>query len=422
MRGYLRFLLTNARFLAFGLLVTLTASFGQTYFIALFSGQIRATFALSHGGFGLVYSLATLASGLSLIWLGRQIDRVELPTFTGVVLAGLSAAALLMVWAQGVLLLAVALFGLRLAGQGLLGHIAITSMARYFEPGRGKALGFATLGHALGEAVFPMLAVTLIGVLGWRLSWLGIALSVPLLFAPALLWLLRGHGERHAGWLGRVAAQDAAERDAPGDRHWSQADVLRDRHFWLLMPAVLAPSFIITGLFFHQVHLVAAKGWTLAWFALGFTVYASAALLASLLAGPLIDRWDARRLMPVYLLPMAAALAVLALFSDPVMAMLFMLLFGVSAGASQTVTAAMWAEVYGTRHLGAIRALVGAFSVLSSALSPAALGVLIDRGVSMEAIALLCLAEIILGIGLLALVFPDEVRGLLPGGRRPVRS
>ena len=87
--NYFRFVRQNRRFLAFGLLVALFSSFGQTYFIGLFSAELRAAFALSHGEFGLIYSLASLAAGLCLIWLGRFVDRLDLRLW----MALLSAAA-----------------------------------------------------------------------------------------------------------------------------------------------------------------------------------------------------------------------------------------------------------------------------------------------------------------------------------------
>lgn len=356
--------------------------------------------------------MATLASGLTLMWLGRQVDRLELRLFTGLVLAGFTAACLLMALAPVVPLLALALYGLRLGGQGLMTHIAITSMARYFEAGRGKALSFVPLGHALGEMLFPLLAVGAIAVLGWRGSWLTIAVLAGGVLAPLLFWLLAGQNERHARYLERSGGADGLQT-AGLRRHWSRPEVLHDPRFWLLLPAVLSSSFIITGIFFHQVHLVESKGWTLAWFASGFVVYAGTSLIAALAIGPLIDHASAARLMPFYLMPLGLGLAVLTVSNAPMAAMAFMLLGGITAGINQTVTSALWAELYGTLHLGAIRALVAAFSVLASALSPVMLGALIDLGVRIETMTALCFAYVVVAIALMVAVFRHEVRSLL---------
>ena len=69
MFAYLQLLRTYPHFLGFGVLLCASASFGQTWFISLFGGEIRAAFSLSHGDFGAIYSAATLASGVSLVWV-----------------------------------------------------------------------------------------------------------------------------------------------------------------------------------------------------------------------------------------------------------------------------------------------------------------------------------------------------------------
>jgi MFS family permease len=164
--------------------------------------------------------------------------------------------------------------------------------------------------------------------------------------------------------------------------------MLRDVRFYLIVPALIGPSFIVTGLFFHQVHLTEVKGWELSWFATCFAAYAASSTAGLIVTGALIDRLGAVRLMPIYLLPLCLGCAMLALGSHDLIALAFMSLAGMTSGAAVTVVTAMWAEVYGLGHLGAIRALGASLSVVSSALGPVAMGWLIDDGIAMEAIAL----------------------------------
>jgi MFS family permease len=373
--------------LAAGFLLALASSFGQTFFIALFGGEIRAELGLSHGAFGSIYSLATLASGVLMLWVGAALDRVSLRSYAAAAVAALAAACLLLAAIDSAWLLVLALFGLRLAGQGMMSHASITGMARAFLRHRGKAIALATLGHPAGEAVLPILAVSAAAAFGWRNVWLGAAGLLVLAF-PLLFRLLRGGGEPRPVASG--AAADQAEV-----RSYTRAAMLRDLRFYLLVPALLGPSFIVTGLFFHQVHLTEAKGWELSWFATCFAAYAAASTAALLLAGTLIDRLGAIRLMPVYLLPLGVGCAILALGRHDLVALAFMSLAGLTSGAAAAVVTAMWAEVYGLAHLGAIRALGASLSVISSALGPAAMGWLIDDGVSMEAIAFGAMAYLV---------------------------
>jgi sugar phosphate permease len=384
----LSFLRAHGRLLGFGVLMTFCSSVGQTFFISLFSGEIRAAFALSDGDFGSLYAIGTLTSAAVLLWAGRLVDRLPLPVFAAAVLLLLGATCLLMgaVWNAGALV--VALFGLRLFGQGLASHSAVVAMGRYFEAQRGRAVSVATLGHTLGEASLPAVAVAALALADWRQLWSGTAV---ILFAlvPLVFLLLKGQRARdaafHAERQGRGAGSDRALGAA-----------LRDPGLWLRLPALLASPFIGTGLIFHQVHLAATKGWPLSLMAGSFTVFAACSLATLLLTGPLVDRFGARRLVPVILVPLTLGCGILAAGDAPIVATLFMGLLGVTTGSGAVLLGALWAELYGVTHLGAIRAFATSAMVFSTGLAPAFMGLLIDHGLTMESIALGCAAYCLL--------------------------
>ncbi len=400
---YLSFVFAHARFLGFGFLLAFTSTFGQTFYIAMYGGEVRAAFALSHGEFGTVYAIGTLASGVLIIWAGRVIDRVDLRHYTLVLCALIAVACLAFSLAGGVVLLVLAIFLLRIAGQGLLSQAATVTMARYFPQNRrGRAVSIAALGFPTGQAVFPPAAVLLLALADWRTVWLASAAAVILLVPPLALWLLRGHDRRHARLLHRIRRFEGSGEKSPGQ--WTRRQVIRDPRFLLAMPAMLAPSFIITGLNFHQVHLAETKGWALSLYASGFAIYAVCQVITSVLVGLLVDRFGSRRLTHVYLLPLAAASLVIAVFDSPLAIIPFMALAGMTGGAGATLLATVWAELYGVLNLGSIRALVAGLSVISSSLAPAVFGWLIDATVSIEAIAATCSLYAIAGAVLLTLV------------------
>ncbi len=391
--------------LAFGFLMCFCSNVGQTFFISLFGGELRSAFSLSDGGFGAIYSLGTLASAAVLVWLGRLIDRSPLPVFAALVLAALAGVCLLMGWAWNVGALLAAVFGLRLFGQGLASHTAITAMARYFEAGRGRAISLASLGHTAGEAAFPALVVAALAIAGWRGIWTGAGLAL-LALMPLVFLLLRGHSARDASLKTSRQASGAARNDR------ALGEALRDTGLWLRLPALLAPSFIFTGLIFHQVRLAADKGWPLSLMAGSFTLFAVTAVAALLVAGPLVDRHSARRLVPLFLAPLALACAVLAASDSPLAAPLFLGLMGVNTGVTSVLLGALWAELYGLTHLGAIRAFGQSAMVFSSGLAPALMGWLIDWHVTVEAIALAC-ALYCLAASALAALAAGRPRGAL---------
>ncbi|MDP7548811.1 MAG: MFS transporter, partial [Alphaproteobacteria bacterium] len=366
--AYLQFLFNNRRFLGFGLFIAFFSAFGQTFFIAVFGPEIRAEFGLSHGGFGGYYAIGTAASGICLIWAGKLIDRFDLRWVTAFVCGALILACANMAMLPAAWALAPALFALRLSGQGLMSHTAMTSMGRYFEAERGRAVSIAILGFPMGVAVFPGLAVWLTTLLGWRMAWATIAIALALFLIPVALWLLRGHGVRHRFFLARTeteTGQSGSETtaDTAWRRQWTRAEVVRDPRFYMLCFAITAPSFIVTGLFFHQAQLAFAKGWSLAWMASAFVAYTVGAISANLAFGPLIDRYGARRLLPYYLYPLVLACLTIVLFDHPMAAVALTLLLGLTSGAGQTLVGAAWPEFYGVLHLGAIRALVMSMSV-----------------------------------------------------------
>ncbi len=381
--GYLAFARAHPRFLAFGFVMTFASSVGQTYFIGVFGPAVRADFALSHTAWSAIYMAGTLMSAALLPWTGRQIDRLALRSYTVLVCLGLVLAAAVMAAVPSAAWLVLAVFLLRQAGQGLASHVGTTAMARYFEADRGKAVALASLGFSVGEAVLPLLAVLAIAAAGWRATYVVAAVGLGVVLLPAVLWLLRTHEGRHRAHLERLAEAGSGRVASPS---WSRAQVLRDGRFYLLLPAVLAPSFIVTALFFHHLELAVAKGWGVAWITGSYWVYALGSVLAALAAGPLIDRITAARVLPGFLLPMVLGLLVVWGFEGALWALPYLFLIGLTSGIAYTAVTAFWAEAYGVGHLGAIRALVVAASVFASALGPLAMGAMMDSGVSVGAV------------------------------------
>ncbi len=383
---------SEARWLAGGFLLTLSSGFGQTYFISLFAGYLKADLAITDGQFGLLYTVGTLGSAVMLTVAGKLADRLPARwlgtgALVALALTSIGMSVVESLWALGLLL-----FGLRFFGQGMLTHVAMTAMGRWFNRKRGRAVAMAALGFPAAEALLPPAAVALAATIGWRQTWAAGAAALVFISIPALLWLVRRE---------RQPAVDDAAHGGPAaptpTRHdWTRAQVLRSPLFYALMPGFLAPPLVVTGLFFNQVTIADSKGWPLAWFAAAFPLLALVHLVATLFAGYLIDRFSARRLLPVLLFPLAAAAALVAFAGSPWVLPVFMALIGLTQGGSSTIQGALWPELYGTTHLGSIRAIVVAGIVFSSAIAPGAIGVLLDAGVALEAqllvLSLYCVA------------------------------
>lgn len=373
MTGYLRLLQQRGPALAFGFLAVFWGNFGQTFFVGVFSASIQDSLSLSASVYGAVYSLATLVSALTVVWAGSLIDRVSLSRYTASICLGLAGATLIMSQANGLMTLALGFYCLRLFGQALLPHIGMTTMARNFDDNRGKSLSIASSGVPVGEILMPLLGVMLIGLLGWQQTFMGIGLFMLLLVMPAMLKLLQ------VAKLGSDSAEASSPAATPGR---ARLLLLRDPRYWLALPGLMAPPFIVTGIFIHQDYVIAIQGWTPAWFALCFVVYGMVHWLSSLVTGIAVDRYSAVRLLPFYLLPMAGGVLLLALASGLWVGIVMMTLMALTIGSIPPITGALWAEVYGVEHLGTIRSLNVAIMVFATSLSPVVYGLCIDHGVS----------------------------------------
>ncbi|MEC3861356.1 MFS transporter [Mesobacterium sp. TK19101] len=370
------FLRENARWLAAGALLSFLSSFGQTFFISIFAGEIRAEFGLSHGQWGGIYTLGTSVSAAVMVWAGGLTDRYRSVSLGTIVLLALALACLFMASNPAVWLLPAVIFALRFTGQGMVSHIAVVSMSRWFIATRGRALSVAGLGFAGAEALLPLIFVTLMIFVPWRGLWI-MSAGIVLLGIVALRILLReertpqSHAESSVS-LGMQA------------RHWTRGETLRHWLFWFMVPALLGPAAFNTAFFFHQVHFATLKGWSHLELVALFPLYTVLAVAAMVGSGWMLDKFGTPRVIPWFQLPIVVAFVLFSQATTLPIAAIGMVFLAVTTGANTTLPNAFWAEFYGTRHLGAIKAMAAAVMVLGSALGPGITGVLIDKGIGLE--------------------------------------
>ncbi|MGH7080921.1 MAG: MFS transporter [Acetobacteraceae bacterium] len=373
-RDTFHFLRDNARWLAGGFLLTLFSCFAQTFFVGLSGKDLRVAFHLSGGDFGGLYMLATGAGALCLPFLGRMLDLMpgwKVIRFTVPVFA---LACVLITVAPNVVILTLALYLLRLFGQGMMSEIAFTVIGRWFVANRGRAMALIVAGQQAGLAFLPILFVLIDrATASWRTVWIASAALVALVGMPAIIALMK---------IERVPrSHEAKVRNQNTARDWTRSQVIRDPVLYLLLVGILAPSFISTVIFFNEDYLIELRGYDPLAFAAAFPIMSVTTVLFSLVCGHLIDRFGSLRLLPFFLLPLAIAQAALGLITPVWGVYLFMFLFGIGSGFSSTLLGALWPEVYGLANLGGIRAIIVSAIVLSTALGPGISGALIDRGV-----------------------------------------
>ena len=373
----LTFIFREWKFLLFGALVMFWSSPGQTYLISLFADEMRADFDLTHLQLGSLYTIATLVSA-SILWpAGMLVDRLPLARFVWWISAimALSTSAVTLVSGPATLFLGILV--VRFLGQGMMSHIAVTAMARRYVAERGRAIAIAGFGFPIAEGILPPIITIGLTIFHWKSIWTAMGLAVGLTLLPTIPFLLKrtanqdGEGAKHVDYRQAYF------------RHWTRAEMLRDPRFFMIAPLVMTMSAIFTGLIFHQKFIIGtAKNWDFLWWSFCFVIFAACQVVGSFLSGWLVDRISARYITPYVLLPFGFSLIILGWAENELWSLAILSTMGLSAGATNPVFSSLWAELYGTDHLGGIRAVGAVLSVFASALGPVIVGWGLDRNVS----------------------------------------
>ena len=391
---YKRLIVASRSLIGFGFIMTLYSSVGQTFLVGVFGPEFQSEFGLSHTAWSSVYMIATLASAAVIPWSGNLIDRHRLPGYALAVCGLMVCACAFMPFVRGPVSLVIGIFLLRHSGQGLSTHTANTSMGRYFEHDRGRAIALASLGVMVGEAVLPILAIFSIIAVGWRWTYGGLAIVVAITSFPTVRWLLRGYNSFHQGYLERV---DLGKKEKTDVRLWKRYHVLRDPRYYMLLPGLMAPAMVGTAFFFHHLVIAEAKGWDGSWITGNYVIYAASCVVSILIAGALVDRFRAERVIQFMLIPLVMASLLIGMATHFLWVVPYMVLLGINIGFAQATTTALLAELYGVTHLGSVRSLHAALGVMFSAFGPVIIGVLVDLGVPIEHTCFLFAAYAILG-------------------------
>ena len=377
---------SNFKIIIFGFVFTFFSSIGQSFFIGLFNSNIRQELNISNAEFGYIYGIATLCSSLALIWVGKKIDDLKLVNYSLLVVVFLSFAALFFSFVNGIILLAMGIFFLRLSGQGLMAHTASVSTSRFFNQSRGKALSYIWVGMSFGEFLLPIIIVYFLTFIYWRNLWQGFSLLIILLL-PIFTYLT----------VKEISIFSREKKNGDNDnkvidsiKSWTRSEVLKDFKFYTILPAMLASSFIITGIVINQTFIIESKDWGKFAMAQSFMIYSIFTVATLFFSGFLVDKFTSRKIFPLLNVPLLISLIVLAIFDHSYTAFVFMGFMGISNGLTNVLMSSFWAEIYGVNYLGSIRALTGALMVFSTALAAAVFGILIDLGYSIENIAIFC--------------------------------
>ena len=370
----------------------------RVFFLGLFNSSIRETLSISHGQFGSIYATATLLSSFILIWVGKKIDDINIFKFALFVILLLSFSSFLFSKISSITFLFFAIFLMRFSGQGMMSHTATTTISRYFTKSRGKALSIGWFGLSTAEFIMPVLIVYLLSIYAWQNIWVTISISI-LIFLPVISYLL----VKNLNFESREPSNENKD-EIKNIKEWKRIEVIKDYRFYIICMNMLAMPWIATGVFVYQSFIIESKGWGEFVIAQSFMVYSILSVATLLITGFLIDKFTARKLLIYMNIPLLIATIIIMFFDQSYSAFIFLGLIGISNGLANVLGSATWAEVYGVKHIGSIKALTTALMVFSTAFGTALFGFLIDIDFSIEQIALVSATFISLSILLLLLI------------------
>ena len=381
----------------FGFIFTFFSSFGQSYFLGLFNSSIREALSITHGQFGSIYASATLCSSLLLIWVGKKIDDVNIFKFAFFVTILLSFACFFFSRVTSVFLLFIAIFLMRFSGQGMMSHTASTTISRYFTKTRGRALSISWFGLSSAEFIMPVLMVYLLTIIDWQNLWLIFSISVLIILPIASFLLIKNLN---------LDSREASDENIKHVeiKQWKRREVLKDYRFYIISSNMLAMPWIFTGFAVFQSFVQTSKGWGPYVIAQSFMSYSIFSVLTLFLSGFLIDKFTSRKLLIYMNIPLLLSVIVLFLFDTPITAFLFLGLVGISNGFANILGSSTWAELYGVKYLGSIKALTTALMVFATAFGTALFGYLIDIGFTVGDIAIVSGTYIFISLILLFMV------------------
>ena len=388
----------SLKVIIFGFIFTFFSSFGQSFFLGLFNSSIRNELSITHGQFGSIYASATLLSSFLLIWVGKKIDDINISKFALFVILLLSFSCFFFSKISSIIFLFFAIFLMRFAGQGMMSHTATTTISRYFTKSRGKALSTGWFGLSTAEFILPVLIVYLLAIYNWKNIWITISLIV-IIFLPIASYFL----VKNLNFDSRETQEDENSLDDKV-KDWKRIEVIKDFRFYIICANMLAMPWIATGTFVYQSFILESKNWGPFIIAQSFMAYSILSVITLFLSGFLIDKFTSRKLLIFMNIPLLLAVIVIIYFNHPVTAFIFLGLIGISNGFANVLGSSTWAEIYGVKYIGSIKALTTALMVFATAFGTALFGVLIDRGFSIEQIAKISSIYISISLILLFLI------------------
>ena len=365
--------------------------------MGVFMKPLNQVYGWGRGELSLALTIISLAMAVSLPIAGRLIDNrgVKVPMIISLILYGAGVAAAPMLLQNFGL---AGFYGLALwvgiAGAPSSTVCYVKVLSRWFKRSRGLAMGFAMSGIALGGAITPLIAATLIESHGWQAGFYGLAL-LPLVIGMIVALTLReappseSNGEQIAAIL-------------PG---MTMAEAMRTPIFWTLLLLFLIAATAIHGIQIHLAPLLSDLGLTPDRAALSVSYMFGVSVVFRLLAGYMFDKMFAPYVGALCFACAAIGTAMLFTISAPAGFVVAVALLGVGSGAESDLMGYLVSRYFGLRAYAAIFGWVFGALMVGSAIGPLLLGIGYDASGSYMTSLIWCTVGLVL-TGIMLVLLP----------------
>ena len=364
---------------------------GQTMGFSVFTDVLIEELGLSRVQLSLAYCLGTVASGLTLPWLGRVLDRwgerrmaVASVLATGLVLfylANCSAISQSLGQALPAATAAFVVIGLgfymiRAAAQGVLSMTCRNAIGKWFDHRRGLALAISGVLVSFSYSFAPRGLDWLIDRYGYDGAWLRMGVVTIVIMGP-IAWLLFRDTPEEAGLEmdgGKVASAAVVNPDMHIHREFTQREAFRDYSFWVFNLTFSFYGLYATAFTFHILSLASEYQFADERILSLFVPIAATSVLTNLVFGAINARLRLKWLLLVMNIGCLSATLGMLFLDKPGGVSAYVIGNGIASGGFVSLTGIVFPRFYGRLHLGAISGVNMSAMVIASGLGPLAFG------------------------------------------------
>jgi len=355
---------------------------GQTYSISVFNKIYETELGYTKTMLSTGYSIATIVSGMLIVFVGRAIDKLGHRKMFIFVTIMLSAATLFSSFVSSIWMIYISFFFLRFFGQGSFTILPNNLVPQWFEKRRAFAISIMSLGAFVGTLFVPRLNLFLIESFGWENAWRIWGLALIIVFLPLVLLFVYERPE-DLGMTIENEKSDLTKDEAIAllvKESFTLREAIHTKEFWFIsLMSMIVPMFT-TGVTFHFFSIMDLRNVgneTASWI-IGLVAF-------PILIMPFIAKIFIDKVKPNYIFLMTQTMILLSMallwlwVSSSVTAIIFILFYGLAAAIQSVTLNTVWPHYFGRKYLGSIRGMATVFMVLGSALGPLPFGVSYDQ-------------------------------------------